>query len=199
MKLALRLAVILEDLRLTSLKLQGFVDNDSLRLALQRGSSSRMGHLRKTASLNFRLLKQIGMVPEHVSGLLNFADFLTKVLGRDRLRSLLGPFFGIETEQNEHGTWTVKKRKKGMVVFCRHLVGCVAAVKNIHLTKVTDVFRGHYVAEKLTLADFAVGGRIATFFTGCGCGDKPVGGLDTTGDSFEDELAALLASLAREE
>lgn len=93
---ALRFAAILEDLRVGPLGVDGYFDNDSLRLAVQRGTNSKMGHLRKTASLNFRLLKQIGMVPLRVAGTRNIADVLTKILGRERARYILRRFFGLD-------------------------------------------------------------------------------------------------------
>jgi hypothetical protein len=127
-RLALRFAAIIEDLRVAPLEVRGYVDNDSLRLACQRGSSPRMGHLRKTASLNFRLIKQVGMVPARVDSVDNLADFLTKVLSRDKIMHLLKTIFGLEVGRNEHGSIIVKGKKNGAVSvnFVKHESTCDA-------------------------------------------------------------------------
>jgi len=123
---ALRFAAILEDLRLRPLDVRARVDNDSLRLACQRGSSPRMGHLRKTASLNFRLIKQVGMVPERVDSCDNLADFLTKILGRERLAHLLKAIMGLNLGKNTHGVVISRGRNanKECVNYVRHSQTC---------------------------------------------------------------------------
>ena len=44
-----------------------------------------MGHLRKKASLDPRVTKQVGMVPSRVDSIDNLADFSVTVLSRDHL------------------------------------------------------------------------------------------------------------------
>ena len=80
-----------------------------------------MGHLRKTARLNFKFFRDCGMIPIHIRGDKNFADAMTKILSRLKLLMLIGQFFGVNVEQNEHGSARIKKDAMMLV---RHEVNC---------------------------------------------------------------------------
>ena len=56
-KAALRVAEMCDFTRMTDVGIVGKVDNDALRQAVNRGSSTKMAHLRKTAAVNFDFLK----------------------------------------------------------------------------------------------------------------------------------------------
>jgi hypothetical protein len=94
-KTAIKLASLVEQTRRRPAKIFGFVDNESLRCAILRGSSAKMNHLRRSAELNFLLLQQTLVLPKHVPGKENFADLLTKILTRQQLQYLLARVFGL--------------------------------------------------------------------------------------------------------
>lgn len=101
---ALRIASVVETMRATPPMMKAKVDNEALRLALKQGSSTKLGHLRKTSRINFKFFRDCGLIPEHVPGTENFADVMTKVLSRVKLLALIGCFFGIDVTTNKHGT-----------------------------------------------------------------------------------------------
>ena len=74
--------------RLKPMPCDGRVDSDALRLAVGRGSSAKLGHLRVHAKTCFRFLAQIPITLHRVSTTENEADIMTKVLSAVRHREL---------------------------------------------------------------------------------------------------------------
>lgn len=67
-KSAIRLAAVLECLRRTPVRVVGHCDSEAMRLAVKRGSSRAMGHLRKHAECTFQLLSDSGIELQHEPG-----------------------------------------------------------------------------------------------------------------------------------
>ena len=72
----------------TSSLCDGYVDNDVLRMAVSRGSSAKLGHLRVHADTCFRIAAQLPISLHKVSTTENEADIMTKVLSKIRYRDL---------------------------------------------------------------------------------------------------------------
>ena len=83
-KAMLRVKGALDAYRLKPVPCDGYVDNDALRLAVQRGSSAKLGHLRVHAGTCFRLLAQLPISLHRVGTAENEADIMTKVLSAVR-------------------------------------------------------------------------------------------------------------------
>ena len=66
----------------------GYVDSDALRMAVSRGSSAKLGHLRVHADTCFRFLAQLPISLHRVSTTENEADIMTKVPSAIRHREL---------------------------------------------------------------------------------------------------------------
>ena len=74
--------------RLKPVPCDGYVDNDALRMAVSRGSSAKLGHLRFHADTCFRFLAQLPISLHRVSTTGNEADIMTKILSAVRHREL---------------------------------------------------------------------------------------------------------------
>ena len=79
-KAMLRVKGALDACRFQPVPCDGYVDNDALRMAMSRGSSAKLGHLRVHADTCFRFLAQLPMSLHRVSTTENEADIMTKVL-----------------------------------------------------------------------------------------------------------------------
>ena len=88
-KTTVRLAAILEAMRIQPIAATGYVDNDAVRMAVARGSSLALGHLGKHGEVNFRYLSQCGIVLKRVDTADNIADIFTKVLSAQKMAHLL--------------------------------------------------------------------------------------------------------------
>ena len=76
----LRVKGALDACRLKPVPCDGYVDNDALRMAVSRGSSAKLGHLRVHADTCFRFLAQLRISLHRVNATENEADIMTKVL-----------------------------------------------------------------------------------------------------------------------
>ena len=76
----LRVKGALDACRLKPVPCDGYVDNDALRMAVSRGSSAKLGHLRVHADTCFRFLAQLPISLHRVNATENEADIMTKVL-----------------------------------------------------------------------------------------------------------------------
>ena len=94
----MRLAAILETMRIQPVGATGYVDNDAVRLAVARGSSLALGHLGKHGEVNFRYLSQCGIVLKRVDTADNIADIFTKVLSAQKMNHLLRGLLEPEVE-----------------------------------------------------------------------------------------------------
>ena len=74
----------------------GYVDNDALRMAVSRGSSAKLGHLRVHADAYFRFLAQLPISLHRVSTTENEADIMTKVPSAVRHRDLRNTDFDLD-------------------------------------------------------------------------------------------------------
>ena len=74
----------------------GWVDNYSLRLAVERGSSQKLAHLRKSGGVNLNFLAKRGIEMRRVDTAANEAAIFTKVLGAARLQHLLRRTFALK-------------------------------------------------------------------------------------------------------
>ena len=63
----LRVKGALDACRLKPMPSDGYVDNDALRLAVGRGSSAKLGHLRNHADTCFRFMAQLPISLRRVS------------------------------------------------------------------------------------------------------------------------------------
>ena len=79
-KATLRVKGALDACRLRLVRCDGHVDNDALRMAVSRGSSTKLGHLRVHADTCFRFLAQLPISLHTASTTENEADIMTKVL-----------------------------------------------------------------------------------------------------------------------
>ena len=87
-KATLRVKGALDACRLRPVPCDGYVDNDALRMAVSRGSSAKLGHLRVHADTCFWFLAQLTISLHRVSRTENEADIMTKVLSAVRHREL---------------------------------------------------------------------------------------------------------------
>ena len=71
----------------------GTADNDSFRLAVERGSSTKLGHLRKTAEVNFNFLTVTQIPLGRVDTSEKDADIFTKTLSSTKLQYRLSPWY----------------------------------------------------------------------------------------------------------
>ena len=95
-KAMLRVKRALDACRLKPVPFDGYVDNDSLRMAVSRGSSAKLGHLRVHADTCFRFLAQLPISLHRVSTTENEADIMTKVLSAVRHRELCKTDFDLD-------------------------------------------------------------------------------------------------------
>ena len=95
-KATLRVKEALDACRLKPVPCDGQVDNDALRLAVQRGSSAKLGHLRVHAETCFRLLAQVPISLHRVGTTENEADIMTKVLSAVGHRELCKTDFDLD-------------------------------------------------------------------------------------------------------
>jgi hypothetical protein len=91
-----KLAAMVERTRVTKVSIIGRTDNDSVRLACQRGSSAKLGLLPKQADVSFKFLCDAGLVPVRVSTIENIADLFTKVLSRVKICYLLKDIYQLD-------------------------------------------------------------------------------------------------------
>ena len=75
-------------------------ENDSLRLAVDCGSSTKLGHLRNTAEVNFNFLNMTQMSLGRVDTSENYADIFTETLTSARLQYLLSPWYILGVTHN---------------------------------------------------------------------------------------------------
>ena len=87
-KAMLRVKGALDACRLKTVPCDGYVDNDALRLTVQRGSSAKLGHLLIHAETCFRFLAQLPFSMHRVGTAENEGDIMTKVLSAVRHREL---------------------------------------------------------------------------------------------------------------
>ena len=83
-KATLRVKGALDACRLKLVPCDGYVDHDALRMAVSRGSSAKLGHLRVHAETCFRFLAHLPISLHRVSTTENEADIMTKVLSAVR-------------------------------------------------------------------------------------------------------------------
>ena len=95
-KAMLRVNGALDACRLKPVPSDGYVDIDALRMAVSRGSSGKLGHLRVHADTCFRFLAQLPISPHWVSTTENEADIMTKVLSAVRHRELCKTDFDLD-------------------------------------------------------------------------------------------------------
>jgi hypothetical protein len=156
-KATLRMQGLLECCRTTKIKAKGFVDNDAVRMAAARGSSAKLGHMRKHAEVNLEFLKECGIPLFRVDTTDNPADIFTKIVSAQRLMYHMACFDGNVRVKNEHGS----------IVGCMHEVhakGCEnEGMKEVGLPKQV-ITCPCIVAKKLMLLTLAttVGGAKAT-------------------------------------
>ena len=93
-KAALRFQGLLNACRVTEIAAQGHVDNDATRIAVGRGSSAKLAHMRKHAEVCLQFLQQCGVPIKRVDTTDNPADIFTKTLSSQRLLWHLGMFTG---------------------------------------------------------------------------------------------------------
>ena len=93
-------------------------DNDSLRLAVERGSSTNLGHLRKTAEVNFNFLTVTQIPLGRVDTSENDADISTKTLSSTKLQYRLSPWYMSGASRNDNSQAVLN------VEFHRHCVTC---------------------------------------------------------------------------
>ncbi len=103
-KATLRMLGRLECCRFTAMSAAGTVDNDAVRLAIGRGASVKLGHMRKHAQVNLEFLRQCSVPLERVDTTENTADIFTKIVSAQRLEWHLARFTGAERMRNEHGS-----------------------------------------------------------------------------------------------
>jgi hypothetical protein len=103
-KATLRMMGLLECCRLTAMSAEGKVDNDAVRLAVGRGASVKLGHMRKHAQVNLEFLRECGVPLGRVDTTENTADIFTKIVSAQRLEWHLARFTGAERLRNEHGS-----------------------------------------------------------------------------------------------
>lgn len=110
----IKVAAVIIAARIKPIKVHGLVDNDALRLAVIRGSSAKLGHLRVHGERCFRFLAQSGILMGRIPGEVNAADMLTEVLSAQRLRYLCAVDFGLteaaEPDFQVHGEEYEKNR-----------------------------------------------------------------------------------------
>jgi len=94
-KAGISLAAVVEATRRRPIEVLGLVDAEALRLAVKRGSSTKMAHLRRSAGLSLAWLHDCGIVLNHVPGVDNVADVFTKNLGEQRLLHLVQRWYGL--------------------------------------------------------------------------------------------------------
>lgn len=97
------------------MNITGRCDSDALRLAVERGPSVNMGHLRKHAQTSFLFLKECGIMLEHIPGIENSADLFTKIVSAEKNYYLSRKWFGHPVEKNPHGA-PVRTKKARVVV-----------------------------------------------------------------------------------
>lgn len=90
------MASILEQTRMNVVQCSCWCDKESLRCAVSRGYAEKLAGMSRQSGANLSYLPSTLPVPRHIQGNGNFADFLTKVLGRARLLYLIKRFFGLE-------------------------------------------------------------------------------------------------------
>ena len=84
----LRVKGALDACRLKPVPCDVYVDNDALRMAVSRGSSAKLGHLRVHADTCPPFLAQLPISLDRVSTTANETDIMTKVLLAVRHREL---------------------------------------------------------------------------------------------------------------
>ena len=94
-------------------------DNDSLRLAVDCGSSTKLGHQRKTAEVNFNFLNmtQISLGRGDTSE--NYEDIFTKTRTSARLQCFLSPWYILGVNRN-----TTTRKLCSHVEFHKHCESC---------------------------------------------------------------------------
>lgn len=113
-----RLRGVVDSCRFTPVKARGFVDNDSVRIAVERGSSLKLAHMRKHAEVSLTFVQESEVSMHRVDTSDNPADIFTKILSSQRLAWHMARFSGKERVANEHGS----------IVGCahyEHLEGCL--------------------------------------------------------------------------
>ena len=108
-KSALRLQGLISCCRMTCLEAVGRVDNDAVRLAVARGSSQKLGHMRKHADVNLQFLHQCGVKVTRVDTTDNVADIFTKIVSAQRLDWHMASFTGAIAVRSKHGSITCAK------------------------------------------------------------------------------------------
>ena len=101
-KTGIRIAEMLEFSRIGHPKIIGRTDNDSLRLAVERGSSTKFGDLRKTAEVNFSFLKITQIPLGRVDTSENYADSFTKTLSSTKLQCLPSLWYMLGVNRNNN-------------------------------------------------------------------------------------------------
>ena len=96
----------------------GTADNESLRLAVERGSSTKLGHLRKTAEVNFNFLTATQIPLGRVDTSESSADIFTETLSSIKLQRRLSPWYvsGVSRKNSSQAVLNVE--------FDRHCVTC---------------------------------------------------------------------------
>ena len=107
-KAAIKLAAMVEYTRPRPVAINGHIDNQAVELAIKKGFSQKLGHLRKHAEVSLRLLHESGLVPHHVPGSENIADIFTKPLARIKLQYLSSRLFGNPVERLGNGSVRVR-------------------------------------------------------------------------------------------
>jgi hypothetical protein len=127
-KMGIKMGALKEYTTFSRMKLLGWVDNESLRIAISRGYSAKMSHIdSKYGKAHFYFWQQSGVIPMHIEGTENFADLMTKTLGARRLKYLLRLVYGLAVEKNSSGSVVVKQEKKAhLAKIVRHIFLCDA-------------------------------------------------------------------------
>ncbi len=95
-KALIRVKQMCDFTRIHDTSVSGRTDNEAVRLAVARGCSIKLCHLRKTAGVNFSFMKATGIPLERIDTTKSHADLFTKVLSAQGIQFLLSAFYHLQ-------------------------------------------------------------------------------------------------------